>query len=267
MSTAPSTGPRSDEGKSVSSKNATTTGLYAASDYILPEEQSLYANLEDAVISELSPEGILECRLAEEILGAMWRLRRCQKLEGELAPQPATPSEDPTQSEIADSKRQLSIDRARNQATRLLHKNTAELRRVQTERHYRHEIAADGIDTAGLGACDLHTVLSQADRDVKNMERRSLDQLKIKLETLALESKLAVETPTPEITKRTPPPQPEKQPPPPEVARGAPCPCNSGQKYKRCCGKNAPILHIFSSRLRKHFSTTGPEKWLADADY
>jgi transposase-like protein len=27
---------------------------------------------------------------------------------------------------------------------------------------------------------------------------------------------------------------------PREVARNAPCPCASGDKYKRCCGKNAP---------------------------
>ncbi len=28
------------------------------------------------------------------------------------------------------------------------------------------------------------------------------------------------------------------------IPRGAPCPCGSGQKYKRCCGRNAPpVLH------------------------
>jgi len=26
----------------------------------------------------------------------------------------------------------------------------------------------------------------------------------------------------------------------PSIPRSAPCPCKSGQKYKRCCGKNAP---------------------------
>ena len=32
--------------------------------------------------------------------------------------------------------------------------------------------------------------------------------------------------------------------PHPEVGRNSPCPCGSGQKYKRCCGPNAaPILH------------------------
>jgi uncharacterized protein YecA (UPF0149 family) len=25
-----------------------------------------------------------------------------------------------------------------------------------------------------------------------------------------------------------------------QIPRSAPCPCKSGEKYKRCCGKNAP---------------------------
>ncbi len=28
-------------------------------------------------------------------------------------------------------------------------------------------------------------------------------------------------------------------PPAPKVGRNAPCPCGSGKKYKKCCGKNA----------------------------
>jgi uncharacterized protein YecA (UPF0149 family) len=28
-----------------------------------------------------------------------------------------------------------------------------------------------------------------------------------------------------------------------EIARNAPCPCNSGKKYKRCCGVDAPPLY------------------------
>lgn len=41
-----------------------------------------------------------------------------------------------------------------------------------------------------------------------------------------------------------PPPAPKPAPVEPhensEVARNAPCPCGSGNKYKRCCGTNAP---------------------------
>ncbi len=29
-------------------------------------------------------------------------------------------------------------------------------------------------------------------------------------------------------------------PPATPIPRGAPCPCGSGAKYKRCCGTNAP---------------------------
>jgi hypothetical protein len=45
------------------------------------------------------------------------------------------------------------------------------------------------------------------------------------------------------------PPQPsepavQNEPNPPQTPRNAPCPCGSGAKYKRCCGKTAPpVLH------------------------
>lgn len=262
MSPTPSTGPRTDEGKSISSKNSTATGLYTAADYILPDEQSFYNDLQTSVLTELAPEGMLEHRLAEEILGAMWRLRRCRKLEGDTA---AVQPQDPMQPESAQAKRQQSIDRARNQATRLLHKNTAELRRLQTERLYRHEICADGIQTAGLGVSDVHTAFTNADRTVKSMQRRPLSQLKLKLETMALESKLRYAEAregvlaNPEGVSPVNPAEPvspneggvrfvnshvAETRQPPEIARGALCPCNSGKKYKRCCGKTAPpLLH------------------------
>jgi hypothetical protein len=32
---------------------------------------------------------------------------------------------------------------------------------------------------------------------------------------------------------------------PADIPRGAPCPCGSGQKYKRCCGRGAPgVIHL-----------------------
>ena len=45
-----------------------------------------------------------------------------------------------------------------------------------------------------------------------------------------------------------PDPQPDqnqnfaRRNPQPEVGRNSPCPCGSGQKYKRCCGVNAPPI-------------------------
>jgi uncharacterized protein YchJ len=43
---------------------------------------------------------------------------------------------------------------------------------------------------------------------------------------------------------KTQPPTPISDPKPPKTPRNALCPCGSGEKFKRCCGKGAPpVLH------------------------
>ncbi len=65
-----STGPRTDEGKSNSSTNALTSGLFTRADYVKPEERNLYKEFCDSFHRELAPEGVLEQTLAAEITGA-----------------------------------------------------------------------------------------------------------------------------------------------------------------------------------------------------
>ena len=65
---------------------------------------------------------------------------------------PSTPWKPPTQDA---AKAQLSVDRARSQAHRLLHKSTAELRRLQTERQYRNLVLRSRHHTRFLGVCNL----------------------------------------------------------------------------------------------------------------
>ncbi len=36
----------------------------------------------------------------------------------------------------------------------------------------------------------------------------------------------------------------------PQIARNALCPCRSGQKYKRCCGRLAPPLHTATTAAK-----------------
>ena len=43
-----------------------------------------------------------------------------------------------------------------------------------------------------------------------------------------------------QVAKRPPAASPAAQP---AVARNAPCPCGANQKYKRCCGRNAPAQY------------------------
>jgi len=144
-----STGPITEEGKAASSKNAITSGLFTAGALIRPGEEPLYTELEESLQTELCPATVMEDNLVEEILGAMWRLRRCRLAESSLA----------AVDDDSASRRQTSVDRARSQASRLLYKATAELRRLQTERFLRNEILPQGTDLTGLGVCDMEKVV------------------------------------------------------------------------------------------------------------
>ncbi len=243
-----STGPRSEDGRAISSQNAVKSGLFAAHDFIGPGEQSIYAELENTLDSELAPAGTIEFNLVQEILSAMWRLRRCRVVEEALATQLAAtvqrdtqagPLVDPIQND-ATAKLQLSVDRARSQANRLLHKCTFELRRLQTERHYRNEVLPGGFLCEGLGICDFAEVVKGAGRAAADQRRQKMGEMDELLAGIDLEARsLAANS---HLTKQTQPAAPAQQKPAPkpaELARNAPCPCKSGQKYKRCCGRNA----------------------------
>lgn len=124
-----------------------------------------------------------------------------------------------------------------------------ELRRLQTERQVRVECLPKDFDINNIGGLasinDLEPILAL---DL----RRQL--LKHKLEgTGTLESVMRLTNPpvspapaesvseAPPSTKRTQSGPPETPP----IARNQPCPCGSGAKYKRCCGRNAPgVLQI-----------------------
>ena len=138
----PRGGPNTPEGKANSSRNATTHGLLAARDFIRPgEETHSTPNSPNRSQRELAtPNGPLELNLVEEIRRAMWRLRRCRR--SRIAP-PSSVSTMAVRSYIFDpmetanaaaEKVQKSVDRSRAQAHRLLHKCTAELRKLQSGR-------------------------------------------------------------------------------------------------------------------------------------
>jgi hypothetical protein len=131
--------------------------LFGFHDFIRPGEQSLYAELDESVRHDLAPVGFLEHNLVDEIRRAMWRLRRCGLVEESLAAECSKDPSDPMQQE-KHAKIQLTVDRARSQAHRLLHKCTAELRRLQTDRKYRDETFEAGADISEHGLTDWRTV-------------------------------------------------------------------------------------------------------------
>ena len=202
-----STGPRTAEGKARVSRNSTTFGLYSTGDVVRPEEESLYRAFCEDFQQQLAPQGAMETTLAAEIVHAAWRLRRCAAAESSLDAQSGLdPMLDP-----ATAAAWNSIDRARTQALRHFQRATAELRRLQTERQARND--------------------EDLNRDLKKDLKPSLSP---DVRPQLLPNKLLPNNPT----KQTQSDLPETAP----IPRGAPCPCGSGAKYKRCCGTNAPAV-------------------------
>jgi hypothetical protein len=139
------TGPRTEEGKAISSRNARQHGLYAKEDFVLPDERDEHSQLWEILMGELDPHGMLEQVFVEEIMGAQWRLRRCRLVEATLVTRSL---EDENFDDDKLDRKQRSIDRARAAAHSVLRRSMAELRRLQTERRIRLELGE--TESAGL---------------------------------------------------------------------------------------------------------------------
>jgi hypothetical protein len=133
------TGPRTEAGKAKSSRNSIRTGLYAARDFVRPEEEEEYAQTLIKLMDELTPENSIEQTFATEIMGATWRLRRCRLVEenfssiGDL-------NFDPMIDERTE-KQQKSVDRARAQSHLILRRSLDELRKLQKVGTLQEQIA------------------------------------------------------------------------------------------------------------------------------
>ncbi len=120
------TGPVTASGKARVSQNARKLGLFSVTAFIRPEDRDLYKEFRADWESQLAPEGVIEDRLAEEIVQAAWRLRQCAEVEMTL-------SEDNAPEDAGEDyfeRTQQSIDRARASAQRAFHRSLNELRRV-----------------------------------------------------------------------------------------------------------------------------------------
>jgi uncharacterized protein YecA (UPF0149 family) len=195
-----SVGPVTAEGKARVSQNASKFGLFSVANFVGPEEQDIFDKFESGYLAELSPATPLEQTLAREIVQAAWRLRRCAALE-------TNPPED-MDNEALD-RLQTSIDRARAAAQRTFHRSLKELRRLQSEH----------LQPAALMIQQAMAADALLMKDLENRQRQ-----------------LAAEGASENSAKQS-----QSEPAKTRlIPRGAPCPCKSGQKYKRCCGRNAP---------------------------
>jgi len=165
----PSTGPRTDAGKAISSQNGITHGLFTATDFIRPGEETAYNEFTASLRLQIQPAGLLEEELTEEIRSAMWLLRRCRSAESNIAARiELAPGIDPLESDNPQIDTALkSIERARAHAHRVLKQSEAHLRRLQTERQIRQEVFVKGTDASDLGLADYHAVMKAASAECR----------------------------------------------------------------------------------------------------
>jgi len=196
-----SSGPRTPEGKARVAQNSVTLGLFASRDLVRPEEQSEYDELRAALEAELLPATVMERTHAMEILHATWRLRRCAVTEAGL---------DPAEHD-ATSATQLAIDRARAHARNNLRRASADLSRLQTERHLKSRLESDTPDTAETMVSHQSVVKTLAHDARRRLNLRKLEDLDT-FESLFARAAAKISSP---ITKQT---QFPAGPPPPEAA-------------------------------------------------
>jgi hypothetical protein len=144
-----STGPRTEDGKCTSSLNAVKTGLTGVTVLLPTDDAAEYQRHITAYEKEFQPVGIEESELVQSLADISWRLRRIPSLEMAIYAQGriefADQFEDQKDSDVRRSLielhthlayekqlRNLQLQEAR--LVRRREKETAELRRLQTER-------------------------------------------------------------------------------------------------------------------------------------
>ncbi len=199
-----STGPRTAEGKARVAANPLQHGFRSASVLIPGEDPAEFDALRAAIEDEYRPEGHEQTRCVEEMAAAWWRLQRSRAFQQDILTRKIE--------ELRPDHVDLSPVSLACRAEEELHRDSkyyVSLIRYEARYDRQYERA--------------RRILLQSR---KEEGRTSLDVLK---EQIASEI---------ETSKANFPPPPEHL-----TARNAPCPCGSGEKYKRCCGPDAPPVY------------------------
>jgi hypothetical protein len=202
-----STGPRTDEGKRASARNAVKHGLYSSLDSFTEAERN---DVEDYFEHHFNawnrPSDDEAHRLIREIALADYRRERTRGATFRMMAHQHADTDDEAESyfgEVVEIGTRDAIV-------------------------FQHDFAGRNNFTR-LGKME-NAFTRHLDKCTKELKQRL--------------ARLAAEQPAkPAPPKSTAPPEPrshELDETNPIHPRGAACPCGSGEKYKRCCGRNAP---------------------------
>lgn len=124
-----STGPRTPEGKTRCSQNASKHGLTAREVVIAPGEQPEFDDLLAQYQADVKPQGAIQQTLFNQLVAAAWNLRRIGRMEAELC------AESSYQDLLANHDLQNQLDRLARHHTRIercFHRCLKELKTLQT---------------------------------------------------------------------------------------------------------------------------------------
>jgi hypothetical protein len=130
-----STGPRTEAGKDISSRNAVKHGL-TSRQFVVPEDQrEAFDQLRDALLAEIDPQGALEMTTFDQLLHCAWNLQRFRSLEAGLMTGDLDPLLDESAAKTLDR-----LYRYRGAAERGYYRAVKELRTLQTARTMRRQL-------------------------------------------------------------------------------------------------------------------------------
>ena len=202
---------------------------FTCRDGIAEADRARYNQLTASFEADLRPVGAFETSIATEILRASWRIQRYAAVN---------------EAELPDDATKAELNRARAAAVKSLRWGITELRKLQTNREIQQRlgIRLPGIvdvrqvlKLTGTGGCAAPPAAPPTPQTAKRTQSQQIGHIESMLHTQFAGEEAAILNATiasaAEFTERTQ-----------ITPRNAPCTCGSGEKYKRCCGKDAPAV-------------------------
>jgi len=169
-----STGPRTNEGKAKSARNATTHGFTLSVLQVAADDRAEFEVFEQALIEDMNPKGALELDTMREFRDAAWRLRQIRKCAIELFEKY---NEDPfTNAEAQAALRQLT--RYRAAAEMSLHRALNTFRDLQTTRLGRliHLAKSENEAIGPLADSRVFAYMNIEGRQMSRVNRERFDE-------------------------------------------------------------------------------------------
>jgi hypothetical protein len=136
-----STGPRTDEGKAASSRNALKHGLTAKEVVVEPGREAEFEAYRDDLSQDLGPEGAAEMELFNRAVHAGWNLHRIREIESAMMREGIL---DP----LLDESETRTLDRMLRYYSlydRIYNRSIKELRILQTNRALRYLVPREVV--------------------------------------------------------------------------------------------------------------------------